>query len=138
MDDLAEILQEKILIGIFTTDVSGEVELLSVECLDGNHRLVAGLASGRWRTLSDIPSDAIDTRVNGWRADGGASERRWIPREVAERSELDPADYKDVDHLDARGETVSIPGEISSLDPRFAEADRGITIGEMWRDVTRA
>ncbi|MBW2275358.1 MAG: hypothetical protein JRG96_18995 [Deltaproteobacteria bacterium] len=59
--------------------------------------------SRRWRTLSDIPSGAIDTRVNGW-----------------------------------RGETVSIPGEISSLDPRFAEADRGISIEELWRDVTRA
>ena len=130
--ELDRILAEPILLGIFTDVRQGEVVLRSVDCLDGNHRLLAGLLSGRWQRVGDIPVDRLRARVNGWRARGTEPEPRWIPLEVAEASSLDPADWSVVpESWGARGPTAMIPGGVSGLDPAIPDEFRGIPMRDL-------
>ena len=131
--DEQSLRRERILLNVFTDTASdGSVSLRSVECIDGHHRLVAGLGSGVWQTVADLPSDILDVLVNGWRAHAQGPEPRWIPLEVAERSGL-PRDRWTVVPPDwgPKGPTAQVPGDISSLDPVFAAADRGVPLREL-------
>lgn len=124
-----EIFAEPILLGIFTTERNGQVALRSVDCLDGNHRLLAGLLSGKWRRIRDIPIAALDARVNGWPAHGDGPEVRWIPLEVAAASTLDSADWSVVpESWGAKGPTAMVPGWVSGLDPVIPERFQGIAM----------
>jgi len=126
------ILAEPILIGLFTSADGAKVQLRAVECIDGHHRLLAGMRAGAWRTIGDIPLAALDTRVNGWRADGAAPEPRWIPLQVAKRSALPRADWSVVPpQWGAKGPTAMISGALSGGDAIFAPADRSITFAEL-------
>lgn len=124
---------ESILLGAFTrVDAMGAVSLASLECIDGNHRLAAGLLSGVWRTVGDLPADRVLVYVNGWRPGGIGPEPRWVPDEVARRSRLSPDRYSPVpESFGAKGATCQVPGELSSLDPVWAERDRGIPFREL-------
>lgn len=132
-----DILAEPILLGIFTAEQSGRVRLRSIECLDGNHRLLGGLLAGAWRRIGDIPLRGLDARVNGWPPHGAGPEGRWIPLEVAQASGLDPSDWKEVpESWGPKGPTAEIPGWISGLDPMIPEQSRGIPLKlllEEWR-----
>jgi hypothetical protein len=131
--ELGEVLGEEIRLGIFASDRSGEVELLNVECLDGNHRLLAGLESGVWRTIGDVPIGAWVTRVNGWRASPGTGEEeRWVPLPVAEQSDI--AGWKQVHDEKAKGDTARIPGHISSISPLIKPEHWGITFSQLWSE----
>jgi hypothetical protein len=130
--ELERVLAEPILLGIFTRVDSGEVVLRAIECLDGHHRLLGGLLAGAWRTVGDLPSASVDIRVNGWPAGGPGSEGRWIPLEVAEASTIPPGEWFEVpEEWGARGRTAQISGEISSIDPVFRDADRGVPLAEL-------
>ncbi|MBI1188854.1 MAG: hypothetical protein GC206_16230 [Alphaproteobacteria bacterium] len=133
---LQPFLAEPILLGLFTMQEEGAVRLRAVECIDGHHRLLAGLKSGVWRVIRDIPEGAVDTRVNGWRADGEEAEPRWIPLEVAQRSTL-PRDAWSVvpPQWGAKGPTAMIPGAVCGLDPVFAEQDRSVPLSDLLRRV---
>ena len=121
-----------ILIGIFTRPEGDDVALTSVECLDGHHRLLAGLAAGSWKLLGDIPLDWLDARVNGWPEHASGPEERWIPLKAAFSSTLSPDERPDVsDSPDARGPTARISGAISGSDPVFAERDRGVPLARL-------
>lgn len=134
--DLDGLLQEPILLGIFTIVEAVAVRLRSVECLDGHHRLLAGLLSGAWKRIGDLPAGAVDTRVNGWRADGDEPEARWIPLDVVHRSSLRENDWSIVPpEWGAKGPTARISGAISSLDDVFAPADRGVRFADLARLV---
>jgi len=145
---LDRILAEPILLGLFTEESllpepsEERVRLRAVECLDGNHRLLAGLLSGRWQRVGDIPIHALDARVNGWPAHALAAEVRWIPLEVAQASELDPSAWSQVPaSWGAKGPTAQIPGWISGLDEVIPERFRSISIGALldeWRKAQGA
>jgi hypothetical protein len=123
---------EPILIGIFTREDGGQVGLRAVECLDGHHRLLAGLLAGVWQLLGDLPDGSIDTRVNGWRADGTEAEPRWIPLDVARRSRLPASDWSEVPpSWGAKGPTAMIPGSVSGVDDVFDAEDRSIALGAL-------
>jgi len=99
--------KEKIVLNVFTTtqkNFVGEPEIVirSIEVMDGNHRLAAGLLAldenakdllsagllgkqgGKpvWQKIGDIPQEALEVRVNGYRALGGGKLRRWIPLKI--------------------------------------------------------
>lgn len=135
--DFTEILAEPILLGLFTAMRRDKVVLRSIDCLDGNHRLLAGLLSGRWQQVRDVPTTGLDARVNGWPAHGAGPEVRWIPLEVAEASTLDPAEWSVVpESWGAKGPTAMIPGGVSGLDQVIPERFRGIPMKallEEWR-----
>ena len=135
--ELEQVLAEPSLLGIFIEEVDDKVVLRSVECLDGNHRLLAGLLSGVWQRIRDIPLDGLDARVNGWPAHGTGSENRWVPLEVAQTSTLDPADWSEVPEIcGAKGPTAQIPGWVSGRDSLIHEKFRSIPLGallEEWR-----
>lgn len=135
--ELDEILAEPILLGIFTAMRQGVTVLRSVDCLDGNHRLLAGLLSGKWQRVGDIPIARLDARVNGWPAHATGPEPRWIPLEVAEASSLDRADWSVVpESWGAKGPTAMIPGWVSGLDPVIPHRFRGIPMRDLleeWR-----
>jgi len=135
--EIGDLLDEPILIGIFTIDRSGEVGLRCVECLDGHHRLLGGLLSGVWRSIGDIPRRGLDARVNGWPAHASGPEGRWIPLEVARASSLDAADWLEVpESWGAKGPTAQLPGGICGIDPVFPERFRGIPLRELVRRWT--
>ena len=137
--DLHALLQEPILLGIFTRLDGDAVRLRSVECLDGHHRLLAGLLSGVWKRIGDLPAGAVDTRVNGWRDDGAEPEDRWIPLDVAHRSNLHEHDWAIVPpDWGAKGPTARISGAISSRDDVFAPVDRGVRFADLARLVADA
>jgi len=132
--EVGSLFHEPILIGIFTVSNGSEVTLRSVECLDGHHRLLAGFLAGVWDRIEDLPIGAIETRVNGWRIDGDGPEDRWIPLDVAVRSTLSEDQRPEVpEEAGAKGPTARISGEISSRDPIFARADRGVYFGQLAR-----
>jgi len=130
--DVAALLAEPILIGIFT-EVRGErVALRGVECLDGHHRLLGGLLAGAWQRIGDLPPGALDARVNGWPAKGTGPEGRWIPLEVARSSSLSESDWFEVPAAwGAKGPTAQISGDISGWDESFPEHLRGIPLGAL-------
>jgi hypothetical protein len=123
---------EPVLIGIFTREGGGRIGLRAVECIDGHHRLLAGILAGVWTRLGDLPEGSIDTRVNGWRADGTEAEPRWIPLDVARRSRLEPSSWSEVPpSWGAKGPTAMIPGSVSGVDDVFDAQDRSIALGEL-------
>lgn len=129
---LEEVFAEPILIGIFTYLDNGSVRIRAIECLDGHHRLLAGLQSRAWCVIGDIPEAGLDTRVNGWRADGTQAEPRWIPLEVAQRSRLPKADWSIVPpEWGAKGPTAMIPGGVCGLDSVFSASDRSIPFQDL-------
>lgn len=133
-----EVFAEPILIGIFTDVDHGSVRLRAIECLDGHHRLLAGLQTGAWRVIGDIPEAGLDTRVNGWRADGAQAEPRWIPLEVAQRSRLAKTDWSIVPpEWGAKGPTAMIPGEVCGLDTVFSASDRSIPFQDLVESAKR-
>lgn len=128
------LLREPFLFGIFTTVDGSAVELQSIECLDGHHRLLAGLLSGAWERIEDLPGDAVDTRVNGWRANGSGPEDRWVPLDVVRRSSLGDCEWSTVlEERGAKGATAEISGALSSRDSVFARGDRGVSFRRLAR-----
>jgi hypothetical protein len=135
LGDLDQILSEPILVGIFTQEYSGGVQLRAVECLDGNHRLLAGLLCGAWRRIRDIPIHGLDARVNGWPARGAGCENRWIPLEVAEASSLARTDWSEVpSSWGAKGPTAQIPGGVCGQDAVIPNRFRSISLADLLED----
>ena len=126
--------KEPIAINIFTNTLNdGSVAVRSIEVTDGNHRLAAGLLSGKWKTISDIPPEFLNIKVNGWSAGGGFSEPRWIPLEVAQQSSIPrqswfevPSNWKNV-----RGPTAQIPGDIASIDAVIPTQFQGVPMQQV-------
>jgi hypothetical protein len=82
-----------ITINVFTSVKDGKVRVDHVECVDGNHRLVAGIIAGKWRSISDIPEEFLDIRVNGSRTSNrpnGSAEKdlHWLPAKIANESKF--------------------------------------------------
>lgn len=104
-----------------------------IHCIDGAHRLVAGLHSERWLTVGDIPADMLDVWVEGWGAgDTRGPKPRWIPLEIAETAHL--CDWSDVSgHESARGKTAQVPGGMTNDSLRFASRHRGVRIEAVLR-----
>ena len=86
-------------------------KVLTVECFDGHHRLVASLIGDHWKTVKDIPEDRLVILINGKTPGGGDQWERWIPWDVATRSSLE---WNPVYSCEANGETASIDGSVSS------------------------
>lgn len=99
--------QEPIVLNVFTSKVVDEagktnITIRSIEVMDGNHRLAAGVlarygdnfskieagarakVNGRrvWQNIGDIPEEVLQVRVNGLLAHGGGKPRRWIPATI--------------------------------------------------------
>jgi len=92
-DLMRKFAEQPIQINVFTKVVDGKVRIEHIECVDGNHRLAAGLVSGKWRTIGDIPVEHLDIRVNGSRPANRAShlaekDLHWLPARIAETSEF--------------------------------------------------
>lgn len=137
--ELDRVLAEPILLGLFTEERRGAVTLRAVECLDGNHRLLAGLLSGRWQRVGDIPIEALDARVNGWPAHGLGPEVRWIPLDVAKASRIAPSEWSEVpESWGAKGPTAQIPGWISGADEVIPETLRSVPMAELLAEWRRA
>ena len=137
--DLGVVLQEPFLIGIFTHRRAGEVSLRAVECLDGHHRLLAGLLSGVWKRVADIPAEQMETRADGRPPDSLAPEDRWIPLEAARASTLSASEWCELPQGgQVRGATAVVSGELSSVDEVFAQEHRGIPLAELLRELERS
>lgn len=109
---------------------NGTVKVRAVELQDGNHRFAAGLDSGRWKTLGDIPEGMLQIKVNGHLAEGKGRPVRWIPLDVVKRADGIP--WTDVSSSPyAKGPTAQVEADISSIDPRFSIEDRGVRIEEV-------
>lgn len=124
---------EPIVINVFTnTAQDGSVVVRSVEVMDGNHRFAAGLLSGKWQKISDIPPEFLKIKVNGWNAGGGFSEPRWIPLEVAQKSSLPRQSWFEVPQSwGAKGPTAQIPGDIASIDSVIPAEYRGVQMNQV-------
>jgi hypothetical protein len=133
--DLGPIGSELIILNVFTTSepVPG-VQIRSIECVDGNHRLAAALHADAWRVVGDIPLGLLEAWVKGWRAGGISPMPRWIPLEVAEQSGLDPTEWFRVpDSWGPKGPTAQISAAISATDPVIAPQHRGLAMRELVR-----
>ncbi|MEY4632440.1 MAG: hypothetical protein RIQ81_2560 [Pseudomonadota bacterium] len=127
---------EPMIVNIFTNSLEdGTVAVRSVEVIDGNHRFAAGLLSGKWQKLGDIPEAFIKVKVNGWSAGGGFSEPRWIPLEIAEKSTISRQSWFRVpEHwANVKGPTAQIPGDIASIDPVIPLDYRGVRMEQVLR-----
>lgn len=126
---------EPIVINVFTnTAQDGSVVVRSVEVMDGNHRFAAGLLSGKWQKISDIPPEYLKIKVNGWTAGGGFSEPRWIPLDVAQKSNLPRQSWFEVPQSwGAKGPTAQIPGDIASVDSVIPLEYRGVQMNQVLR-----
>ncbi len=125
---------EPIMINVFTNSLNdGSVAVRSIEVTDGNHRLAAGLLSGKWKTISDIPPEFLKIKVNGWSAGGGFSEPRWIPLEVAQQSSIPRHSWFEVpsNWENVRGPTAQIPGDIASIDAVIPAQFQGVQMQQV-------
>lgn len=125
---------EPIVLNVFTsTTNTGAVAVRSIEVIDGNHRIAAGLLSGRWKTVGDIPKELVKVKVNGWSAGGSFSEPRWIPLEIAEKSSIPrEAWFRVPDHWQGvKGATAQIPGDVASIDSVVPLEFRGVRLQQV-------
>jgi|GEM_PF-2074511 len=125
---------EPIVINVFTNSAQdGSVVVRSVEVMDGNHRFAAGLLSGKWQKISDIPPEYLKVKVNGWSAGGGFSEPRWIPLDVAQKSSIPRQSWFRVPDSweGVKGPTAQIPGDIASVDSVISAEYRGVQMGQV-------
>ena len=123
--------KEPIVIGVFTRNApnGSGVIVRSVEVQDGNHRLAAGLLSGKWQTIGNIPANFLKVMVNGWAAGGSQSEPRWIPLAVAQKSSIPRERWFQVpDNWGPKDPTAQIPGDIASIDKVFPAELRGVPL----------
>ncbi len=126
--------EEPIMITIFTNSLKdGSVAVRSIEVTDGNHRLAAGLLSGKWEAISDIPPEFLKIKVNGWSAGASSSEGRWIPLEVAQQSSIPRQSWFEVpkDWPKVRGPTAQIPGDIASIDAVIPAQFKGVPMQQV-------
>jgi hypothetical protein len=161
--------KEKIVLNVFTQVVTSEdgktqkVAIRGVEVMDGNHRLAAGLLAkmgeaqdtlvaglhakkaGRpaWQFVGDIPSEAIEVRVNGDLTDGRGRPQRWIPAKIFEdKACTGPcAEFRagkrghfQFINDDRGGRAVEVSGGVSSLDEVIPEKFRGHTMGDVLKN----
>ena len=122
---------EPIKLNIFTDTVNGQVVVKSIEVTDGNHRLAAGLHSGKWTSIKDIPQHYLAIEVNGFDTHGKQNPR-WIPLEVVQQAGIPrdqwfevPADWG------AKGPTAQVRGDVSSLDEAIPQKFRGVTLDKV-------
>jgi hypothetical protein len=122
---------EPILLNLFATVRDRSPEFLTVHCVDGTHRLLAGFKSLAWQVIGDIPSDMIEVWVEGWANGDAAGPRpRWIPKEVAEASNI--SDWQDVsNHPRARGPSAQIRGDIANDSVLIPYRFRGMRISQL-------
>lgn len=145
--------QDKIVLNVFTEKVvsesgQSEVVIKSVEVMDGNHRLAAGLHAkkmfGRpvWGNIGDIPEEVLEVRVNGELAHGGGRPRRWIPWKIfaGQSCNSHPPCWQYREgrrgHFlkikdDRGGDSVEVDGDLSSLDERIPDKYKGRTMREV-------
>jgi len=115
-----------ITLNVFTHTLDdGAVAVRSVEVIDGNHRLAAGILSGKWKTVADIPKGMVTVQVNGWAPHGSASLPRWIPLDVAKQSQI-PSWFKVPSEWGPAGPSAQIPGWVASVDEVIAPHFRGV------------
>jgi hypothetical protein len=122
---------EPILLNLFATVKDRSPVSLTVHCVDGTHRLVAGFESLAWQVIGDIPTDMIEVWVEGW-ANGDATgpRPRWIPKEVVEASNI--SDWQDVSsHPMARGPSAQIRGDIANDSVLIPYRFRGMRISQL-------
>jgi hypothetical protein len=131
-DDLGSLASEPILLNVFPREVEdGSPVSWVVHCIDGTHRLAAGLHAGKWRLIGDIPRGMLHVWIEGWGAGDTTGPRpRWIPLEVARASSI--SDWTDVsDHRKAKGRSAQIRGDIPNYSVRIPKRYRGVGIGEV-------
>jgi hypothetical protein len=123
------LLSEPIILNVFPERVQdGLPDDLAVHCVDGTHRLVAGLHAGVWQRVGDLPSELLDVWIEGWAAGETSGPRpRWIPLNVAQESFI--SDWVDVSgHPKARGPSAQIPADIRNDSVRIPMSHRGVGI----------
>jgi len=128
--DFQQLMSEPIVLNVFPEQtVDGLPGALSVQCVDGTHRLVAGLNANVWRAIGDIPSEILEVWIEGWAAGEASGPRpRWIPLNVARDSSI--SDWVDVSaHPKARGPSAQIPADIRNDSVRIPCRHRGVRIG---------
>lgn len=158
--------KEKIVLNVFTKVVTSEdgksrkVIIRSIEVMDGNHRLAAGLLaklgeaqdtlaaglhakrSGKpvWQFIGDIPPEALEIRVNGYLPLNGYRPNRWIPAKIFDDFDcLGPcADMKNGKlglfkfiSDDRGGRAAEVSGSLSSLDDVIPVKFRGHTMDDV-------
>lgn len=116
------------------TNEEAAFEVLSMECFDGHHRLVASLIGNHWQYVKDIPEHRLVILINGIIPGGKDQWARWIPWDVASRSTLE---WVPVHSLHATGKTAGIEGAVSSMNSGFAEKDRGVSLGSIARRISK-
>ena len=127
---------EPILLTVFTNTLEdGSVAVRSIEVIDGNHRFAGGLLSGEWKTIGDIPSEFLKIKVNGWNAGGSSAEGRWIPLDVAQKSQIPQQSWFEVPSTwkNVKGPTAQIPGDIASIDAVIPLEYRGVRMEDVLR-----
>ena len=100
---LKKFAEEPIQINVFIEESpqnSGTFRIAHVECVDGNHRLAAGLVSGKWGSVADIPPEFVEVRVNGERTSDrqkGLAQRdiHWLPATIADEAAF-KASFKEI------------------------------------------
>jgi hypothetical protein len=145
MEEMSEKLQENdrrplssepILLNIYPEQTKdGSPGDLTVHCIDGTHRLVAGLHAGVWQVIGDVISETLEVWVEGWAAGDTSGPRpRWIPMNVVQASSI--SDWVDVSsHEKARGPSAQIRGDISNDSLRFPMRHRGVRIETVRRNT---
>jgi hypothetical protein len=101
---------------------------LAVHCIDGTHRLVAGLHSRKWQTIGDLPHQLLEVWIEGWAmGDRSGPRPRWIPLNVAQDSFI--SDWVNVSgHPKARGPSAQIPADVANDSVRIPRRHRGVRI----------
>jgi len=127
---------DKIVLNVFT---DGNANVKSIEVIDGNHRFAAGiyaekLAPGHgWNTISDIPPEFLDIRVNGFNTNGQQLPR-WVPLHVVENSNLPRDRWRFIPpEWGAKGPTAEIPGDFSSQSDSLKPEYRGVSMLQVVR-----
>ena len=132
-DHSGSLSDEAMLMNMWPREVeNGLVRAWAVHCVDGTHRLAAGVRSGKWPTIGHIVSSGIEIQmwIEGMSdTDPPKGQVRWIPLDVARASRLkEGEEWTEVHHEKARGPTAQIRADIANDSLRFSRDHRGVSI----------
>jgi hypothetical protein len=128
-DNSQSLTSETILLNIFPEQMKDGIPgSLTVHCVDGTHRLVAGLHAHKWLFVGDMPYEMVEVWIEGWAAGETSGPRlRWIPLNVVRDSCI--SDWVDVSrHPKARGPSAQIRADIANDSVRISKSHRGVRI----------